>query len=55
MFPERPRSVDVVDDLLEERDRLVEVPDLDRDVVDPDEPSHVARLAVSRGLTRGGP
>ena len=37
----------VVEDPLEEGDRLVDVPDLDREMVDPDEPGHGARVAMS--------
>ena len=37
----------VVEDPLEERDRGVEVADLDREMVDPDESGHEARLAMS--------
>ena len=38
--PGPPAQRHVAEDPLEERERLVHVADLDRDVVDPDEPGH---------------
>ena len=45
-------QLQIVHQLPEELEHRVEVPDLDGDVVDADEPGHPARLATSRDLTR---
>ena len=42
MFPDSTAKRHAVRELLEERDRLIDISDLDGDVVDADEPGHVA-------------
>ena len=49
-----PAKLESVDDAAEEREHLVDVPHLDRDVVDADESRHRTSVAVGRGSqTRG--